>query len=290
MTNESKGMLYGFLGVLAFGLTLPAVRYVIDYFDPLFIALGRAVVAGIVALILLVLSKQPLPDKKQGLQLVVIALGVVIGFPVLSTWAMQTVPASHGGVVLGIAPLATAVVGVLISNDRPSIGFWLAGIAGSVMVVIYSLQSGGGAFQMGDIALLGAILSAAIGYAMGGQLSKVLGGWQVICWALVISLPFISVPAWQYMPTNMAQIPNNIWLGFLYLALVSQLFAFFVWNKGLALGGVARVSQTQLVQPFVTIIASVLLLNETLDTTTIVFALLVVSTVAISKKMVISKK
>jgi drug/metabolite transporter (DMT)-like permease len=290
MTNESKGMLYGFLGVLAFGLTLPAVRYVIDYFDPLFIALGRAVVAGIVALILLVLSKQPLPNKKQGLQLVVIALGVVIGFPVLSTWAMQTVPASHGGVVLGIAPLATAVVGVLISNDRPSIGFWLAGIAGSVMVVIYSLQSGGGVFQLGDIALLGAILSAAIGYAMGGQLSKALGGWQVICWALVISLPFISVPAWQYMPTNMAQIPNNIWLGFLYLALVSQLFAFFVWNKGLALGGVARVSQTQLVQPFVTIIASVLLLNETLDTATIVFALLVVSTVAISKKMVISKK
>ena len=290
MTNESKGMLYGFLGVLAFGLTLPAVQYVIDYFDPLFIALGRAVVAGIVALILLVLSKQPLPDKKQGLQLVIIALGVVIGFPVLSTWAMQTVPASHGGVVLGIAPLATAVVGVLISNDRPSIGFWLAGIAGSVMVVIYSLQSGGGVFQLGDIALLGAILSAAIGYAMGGQLSKALGGWQVICWALVISLPFISVPAWQYMPTNMAQIPNNIWLGFLYLALVSQLFAFFVWNKGLALGGVARVSQTQLVQPFVTIIASVLLLNETLDTTTIVFALLVVSTVAISKKMVISKK
>ena len=290
MTNESKGMLYGFLGVLAFGLTLPAVRYVIDYFDPLFIALGRAVVAGIIALILLVLSKQPLPDKKQGLQLVVIALGVVIGFPVLSTWAMQTVPASHGGVVLGIAPLATAVVGVLISNDRPSIGFWLAGIAGSVMVVIYSLQSGGGVFQLGDIALLGAILSAAIGYAMGGQLSKALGGWQVICWALVISLPFISVPAWQYMPTNMAQIPNNIWLGFLYLALVSQLFAFFVWNKGLALGGVARVSQTQLVQPFVTIIASVLLLNETLDTATIVFALLVVSTVAISKKMVISKK
>jgi drug/metabolite transporter (DMT)-like permease len=283
-------MLYGFLGVLAFGLTLPAVRYVIDYFDPLFIALGRAVVAGIVALILLVLSKQPLPDKKQGLQLVIIALGVVIGFPVLSTWAMQTVPASHGGVVLGIAPLATAVVGVLISNDRPSIGFWLAGIAGSVMVVIYSLQSGGGVFQLGDIALLGAILSAAIGYAMGGQLSKALGGWQVICWALVISLPFISVPAWQYMPTNMAQIPNNIWLGFLYLALVSQLFAFFVWNKGLALGGVARVSQTQLVQPFVTIIASVLLLNETLDTATIVFALLVVSTVAISKKMVISKK
>jgi drug/metabolite transporter (DMT)-like permease len=290
MTNESKGMLYGFLGVLAFGLTLPAVRYVIDYFDPLFIALGRAVVAGIVALILLVLSKQPLPNKKQGLQLVVIALGVVIGFPVLSTWAMQTVPASHGGVVLGIAPLATAVVGVLISNDRPSTGFWLAGIAGSVMVVIYSLQSGGGVFQLGDIALLGAILSAAIGYAMGGQLSKALGGWQVICWALVISLPFISVPAWQYMPTNMAQIPNNIWLGFLYLALVSQLFAFFVWNKGLALGGVARVSQTQLVQPFVTIIASVLLLNETLDTATIVFALLVVSTVAISKKMVISKK
>ncbi|MCK5877784.1 MAG: DMT family transporter [Candidatus Marithrix sp.] len=290
LQKESKGMLLGILGVVSFGLTLPATRYIIEYFDPIFIGLGRAVVAAVFAALLLIITKQAIPNKKQLSKLIIIAFGVVIGFPVLSAWAMQTVPASHGGVVLGLLPLATAIVGVLISNERPSIGFWLSGIMGSAIVIIYSLFYGVSSFHIGDFALLGAIISAAIGYAVGGQLSKEIGGWQVICWALVISLPFIIVPAWARGPQEAFSIPINIWLGFLYLALVSQLLGFFLWNKGLALGGIARVSQAQLIQPFVTIIASALLVNEALDTTTIVFALLVVSTVAIGKRMPIYEK
>ena len=290
LQKESKGMLLGILGVISFGLTLPATRYIIEYFDPIFIGLGRAVVAAVFASLLLVITKPAIPNRKQLSKLIIIAFGVVIGFPVLSAWAMQTVPASHGGVVLGILPLATAIVGVIISNERPSIGFWLSGIMGSTIVIIYSLFYGVSSFHTGDFALLGAIISAAIGYAVGGQLSKEIGGWQVICWALVISLPFIIIPAWIRVPQEAFTIPINIWLGFLYLALVSQLLGFFLWNKGLALGGIARVSQAQLIQPFITIIASAWLVNEALDTTTIVFALLVVSTVAIGKRIPIHEK
>jgi drug/metabolite transporter (DMT)-like permease len=289
MHNESKGMLFGLLGVVAFGLTLPASRHVVPYMDPIFIGLGRAVVAALFAAIILLVTRQQIPTQQQLVRLLIIAAGVVVGFPVLSAWAMQSVPASHGGVVLGLLPLATAIVGVLISNDRPSQGFWLTGVAGSVLVVAYSLLRGSGAFQIGDLALLGAIISAAVSYAVGGELSKSMGGWQVICWALIISFPLILIPAVIKAPEDLFALPPDILLSFLYLALVSQLLGFFLWNKGLALGGVARVSQTQLIQPFVTIIASVLLLGETLDSTTLVFALLVVGTVAVGKHMRISK-
>lgn len=290
MNNETKGMLLGILGVIAFGLTLPATRFVVSYLEPIFIGLGRAVVASFFAGALLIFSGQSKPNRKQFYQLVVVALGVVIGFPVLSAWAMQTVPASHGGVVLGLLPLATAVVAVCISNERPSIGFWISGVAGSILVIAYSFQKGLGSFHTGDLALFGAILSAAIGYAVGGQLSKTMGGWQVICWALVLSFPFILIPAIMKAPQNVLEQPLNVWLSFLYLALVSQLLGFFLWNKGLALGGVARVSQAQLIQPFITIIASVMLIGEKIDIETIVFAFLVVGTVAFGKRMPIYEK
>jgi drug/metabolite transporter (DMT)-like permease len=290
MSNESKGMLLGLLGVIAFGLTLPATRYVVPYLDPVFIGLGRAVLAAFFAALLLLITRQPIPDKYQFCKLLVIASGVVVGFPVLSAWAMQTVPSSHGGVVLGILPLATAVAGVLISSERPSPGFWLSGAAGCAAVVVYSLRDGAGSFQPGDLALLGAVASAGVGYAVGGQLSREIGGWQVICWALVIALPFIALPAWIQAPENGLNIPVNIWMGFLYLALVSQLLGFFLWNKGLALGGIARVSQAQLVQPFVTIVASAILINEAIEAVTVIFALLVVSIVAIGKRMPIYEK
>ena len=290
MRNESRGMLFGILGVTSFALTLPAIRYIIDFFDPVFIGLGRAVVAAIVAAFLLTITRQTVPKRDQLYKLAVVALGVVIGFPVLTSWAMQTVPASHGGVVLGVLPMATAIVGVVISNERPSVGFWITAIVGSVIVLIYSFLTGVNSIQIGDIALLGAVVSAAIGYAIGGELSKQIGGWQVICWALVISLPVIIFPAFERLPETVHDIPFNIWLGFIYLALVSQLFGFFFWNKGLSLGGVARVSQTQLLQPFITIVASSVLLNESLDIMTIGFATLIISTVAISKKMKIRIK
>ncbi|SVA10249.1 uncharacterized protein METZ01_LOCUS63103 [marine metagenome] len=286
MSDESKGMFLGLVGVVSFGLTLPATRFIIPYFEPVFIGLGRAVIASFVAALLLIATKQTRPSKNQFYQLLGVASGVVVGFPILSAWAMQTVPASHGGVVLGVLPLATAIVGSVVSNEKPSVAFWICGIVGSAVVIAYSLLQGVGEFQTGDFFLLGAIVSAATGYALGGKLSKEIGGWQVICWALVISFPFIIVPAWLEAPQDaVGSLPLNVILSFLYLALVSQLFGFFFWNKGLALGGVARVSQTQLLQPIVTLVASALLINETINVQTIVFATLVIVTVAIGKKM-----
>lgn len=290
MSEETRGMLLGAVAVVLFGLTLPATRFIVPWFDPIFIGLGRAVVAAILALILLVLTRQKLPNRSQTYRLFIIALGVVVGFPVLSAWAMQSVPASHGGVVLGILPLATAIAGVIISSEKPSVGFWLSGLVGSALVVAYALFQGVGSFQVGDYALLGAIFSAAIGYAVGGQLSKEIGGWQVICWALVFALPFIFIPAWLQAPDLSVSLPLSVWLSFLYLALVSQLIGFFLWNKGLAIGGVARVSQVQLIQPFVTIVASALLINEAIEMSTFIFSLLVVVTVAIGKRMPILTK
>ncbi len=286
MSDESKGMFLGLVGVVSFGLTLPATRFIIPYFEPIFIGLGRAVIASFVAALLLIATKQTRPSRNQFYQLLGVASGVVVGFPILSAWAMQTVPASHGGVVLGVLPLATAIVGSVVSNEKPSVAFWICGIVGSAVVIAYSLLQGVGEFQTGDFFLLGAIVSAATGYALGGKLSKEIGGWQVICWALVISFPFIIVPAWLEAPQDaVGSLPLNVILSFLYLALVSQLFGFFFWNKGLALGGVARVSQTQLLQPIVTLVASAFLINETINVQTIVFATLVIVTVAIGKKM-----
>ena len=290
MSNESKGMILGFLGVVAFGLTLPATRFIVPYFEPIFIGLGRAVLASIIAAFILIVTKQTRPNRRQLMHLSVVALGVVLGFPVLTAWAMKTVPASHGGVVLGVLPLATAAAAVIVSKEKPSVGFWIFSLFGSIVVVTYSLLQGFGSFQVGDLLLIGAVLSAGLGYALGGKLSKELGGWQVICWALVISFPFIIVPAWMQAPEDdIKNLPLNVLISFLYLALVSQLFGFFLWNKGLALGGIARVSQTQLMQPFVTLLASAFLINEIVSIQTILFAILVVCIVAIGKKMPVYK-
>lgn len=290
MSDETRGMFYGLLGVVAFGLTLPVTRFVTPVLDPVFIGLGRAVLAALVAGALLIATRQPLPTRRQLGRLMVVGLGVVIGFPVLSAWAMQTAPASHGGVVLGILPLATAIASVFVSSDRPSAGFWAFGVLGSVLVVAYALLEGVGRIQFADLALLGAVISAAVGYAVGGVLSRHLGGWQVISWSLVLMLPVIVVPALWRMPAELQAVPAPVWTGFLYLALVSQLFGFFLWNKGLALGGVARVSQIQLLQPFVTLAASVAVLQEAITTETYIFAVLVVLVVAAGRRMPIHRK
>jgi drug/metabolite transporter (DMT)-like permease len=290
MDNEKKGMLLGLVGVTAFGLTLPVTKMVLPYMNPIFIGLGRAVIAGMVALILLVWCKQKIPNIKQIKKLLLVSLGVVVGFPVLSSWAMQYVPASHGGVVLGILPLATAVVGVLIGNEKPSMSFWFFSFLGSALVVCYALLQGVSGLDIADLALLGAVISAAVGYAIGGKLSRELGGWQVICWALVLSLPFILIPAIVKAPESFLNIPLKIHFSFLYLALISQLFAFFFWYKGLALGGIVRVSQMQLFQPFITLLVSAFFLGEVIDAVTLVFVVLVVCSVWLGKKMPIGTK
>lgn len=290
MKNETKGMLYGVIAVSAFGLTLPATRVVIPYLDPIFIGLGRAVLASLFAAIFLLWFPQTIPNRNQIVQLLIVALGVVIGFPVFSSWAMQYVPASHGGVVVGILPLATALVGVLIGNERPSVLFWVVSFIGSSLVVMYALLQGAGTIHIADIALLGAVISAAIGYAIGAKLSRELGGWQVICWALVLAFPFILIPTINYAPQSLANISVMGFASFLYLALVSQLFAFIIWYKGLALGGIARVSQTQLIQPLVTLLASALFLGEVIEIQTTIFVFLIVGSVWLGKRMPIRQK
>lgn len=287
--RENLGMLLGLGGVLAFSLTLPVTRFVVAEMTPLMVGLGRAVLAGLVAALILALTRTRVPPRRLWARLALASAGVVLGFPVLTAWAMQHVPAAHGGVVLGVLPLATAVVGAVLGGERPSRGFWVASVAGSAAVVAFALLEGGGGLEIADFALLGAVLAAAVGYAEGARVSRTLGAWQVICWALVIALP-VTVPPVLLQAVGRDLAFGGLTLaGFLYLALVSQLAAFLLWYRGLALGGIARVSQAQLLQPFFTLGASALLLNERIDVTTIVFAVAVVLTVAIGRRMPVAR-
>jgi drug/metabolite transporter (DMT)-like permease len=278
-------LLSGLAGVAIFALTLPATRLVIEDLNPFFIGLGRAVVAGLFALLILIFTRSALPTPRQFKLLMLTAAGVVIGFPVFSAIAMQSVDASHGGIVLALLPLATAFAAIWVSHERPSPGFWIVGISGSLLVTVFALIQGSGRFQPGDFALFAATLCAAFSYAIGGKLSREMAGWQVICWSLVIALPFILIPALLTAPAEPFNLSGKTWLGFLYLALFSQLIGFFLWNKGLALGGIARVSQVQLLQPFITLAAAALLLNESIGWLSIGFCILVVINVAIGKRM-----
>lgn len=289
MSDESKGMLLGFIGVIIFSLTLPATRHVAAYLDPFFIGFGRVTIAAIVAVMILLATKQSIPTRSQLKQLALTSIGIVFGFPIFTSLAMQTVDASHGGVVIAIMPLLTAVIATLFSGDRPSTSFWIVSIVGAALVTTYSLIDGNLNFQTGDILLLIASVLGAMGYALGAKVSKEMGGWQVICWVVVITFPVIIVPTLMMQPTHYAEIPTSVWLSFLYLGLMSQLFGFFLWYKGLALGGISRVSQTQLLQPFLTIMISIFFLGERFDLITLGFAIAVVSIIAVSRKMPISQ-
>ena len=178
-------------------------KIVIPYLDPIFIGLGRSVLASIVAIIILLKFTNSIPTKKQFIQLFIIALGVVIGFPIFTSIAMEYLPASHGAIVVGILPLATAVSGAIVSKEKPSLSFWVVSLIGTILVISYALLQSGGSLHKADLALFIAIISVSIGYAIGGKLSKELGGWQVICWALVISFQFIIVPTINHAPDNL---------------------------------------------------------------------------------------
>ena len=286
--QTNQGMILGFIAVAIFSLTLPVTRQIIPYFDPIFIGLGRSVVAALVALPILLIFKQRFPNPTQVKQLLLTAVGIIAGFPVLTAFAMQTVPASHGSVVIGLLPLLTAVFAVIILHERPSLGFWIAAIVGALLVVAYSLLQGGMELHIGDIYLVGASILGALGYAMGAKVAKELGGWQVICWVNVFGFPFSLMGILLVKPDGFELVPASAWMGFFYLALASQLFGFFLWYKGLVIGGTARVSQTQLLQPFLSIIAAIVLLGEAVELRTYVFAIAVVLAIAVTRKMQIS--
>jgi drug/metabolite transporter (DMT)-like permease len=275
MTDQSRGLLLGFVGVAIFALTLPFTRIAVVEMHPLFISLGRTVVAAAVAGVILIATRQAFPNVSQLKQLAIVAAGVVFGFPSLSAFAMQTAPVAHGGVVLGALPLATAVMSTIFARERPSPAFWLWSVAGSVTVILFALRDGGMTLQRGDFFLFAALIAAAMGYAAGGNLSRTLGGWQVICWALVLALPLTIPGTLVFWPQDIGNIGKPAWASFFYLALMSQFIGFFFWNKGLALGGVARVGQVQLLQTFITIAAAALINRESISTLTVLFALLV---------------
>lgn len=286
---ETLGLFYGFIGVFSFSLTLPATRAAVADLDPVLVGLGRGVVAAILAAIVLRVTHQPRPSQRQGQGLVGVALGVVLGFPLLSAWAMARLPAAHGAVVLGLLPLATAIAGVLRAGDRPSLGFWIASAIGSATVVSFGIWSGAGTLQLADLALLGAVIAAAFGYAEGGRLAQQLGSWQVICWGLVLAGPLEAIPMAVTTDWSSVTASTTAWIGFAYVTLVSQFLGFFAWYHGLSLGGVARVGQVQLLQPFMTIVASALLLGETITPVTVAAAGLVIASVAIGRRSTIKR-
>jgi drug/metabolite transporter (DMT)-like permease len=284
LSTRWKSTIFGTLGVVGFSLTLPATRLAVTELDPTFVGLGRAVIAALIAGIALVIFHAPRPVGKQWLRLVGTSIGVVIGFPLLSTWAMTTVPAAHGAVVIGLLPLSTALFGAWLADERPRRLFWVSTVMGSITIAFFSLSSGGGSFQTGDVLLLGAVIAAGFGYAEGARLSRELGASQTISWALVISAPILLFPALKYMPHNIASIGWQSLGGFAYVSIVSMFFAFVVWYKGLALGGIARIGQLQLLQPFLTIGAAAMLLHEHVSWAEILAALIVIVCVLIGRR------
>jgi drug/metabolite transporter (DMT)-like permease len=275
---------YGFLGVLIFSLTLPATRIAVTEFDPVFVGLGRAIVAAGLSLILLLVTRQQMPPARFLPNFAIVAGGVVIGFPLLSAIAMRDTAAAHGAVITGILPLATALCGVWRAGERPSPLFWLFACLGSALVICFALLSGGGAMRWADLAMFGAVGAAGLGYAEGAVLSRRFGSWQVICWSLLLSAPLLLPIVWHHAPANLLAVAPKPLLGFLYVSVFSMFLGFFAWYRGLALGGIARVGQLQLVQPFFTIFGSVVLLGERLTIETIGFAIAVIICVALGKR------
>lgn len=292
-SDITRGLWLGLLGIVIFAATLPMTRLAVGTLDApqmsgLFIAMGRAVVAAALSVMFLLVTRAPLPKRENWLPLAITAGGVVLGFPLFTSVAMRHVEAVHASVIVGVLPLATAAVGALLHRQRPSGGFWLCAGVGSALVVAFAmLRSGtpgeGLSIQSADLLLLAAMLCAAVGYGYGARLSQQMRAEHVICWALVLALPMtlpLSVISWPA-----ASLKTSAWWGFSYLAVFSMWLGFFAWYRGLALGGTVRVSQVQLVQPFLSMLFAVPLLGERLDAVTVGFSLAVIATVFIGKKM-----
>lgn len=290
MKAERKGLWVGFVGVAIFALTLPMTRLAVGtpeapLMSGVFVALGRAVVAAGLSILFLLATRAPWPRRQDWLPLAITSAGVVFGFPLFTSVAMRHVEAVHASVIVGVLPLATALVGALLHRQRPSRGFWICAALGSVLVVAYALLRSGAGLRLhvADALLLAAMACAALGYAWGARLSQRMRAEHVICWALVIALPLTLPLAWWTAPVT--ALPASAWAGFAYVAVFSMWIGFFAWYRGLALGGTVRVSQVQLVQPFLSMLFAVPLLGERLDALTLAFAVAVIATVFVGKKM-----
>ena len=290
-TTERRGLALGLLGVAIFALTLPMTRLAVGtpeapLMSGVFVAMARAVLAGGLSAVLLCVRRAPWPQRSDRWPLVFTALGGVFGFPLLTSIAMRYVGAVHASVIVGVLPLATAAVGALLHRQRPSPAFWACALLGTALVVTYALlrsDSTGLALRPADLLLLAAMVCAALGYAYGARLSHHMRADAVICWALVISLPLtlpLTALSWPAAP-----LPASAWAALGYVAVFSMWLGFFAWYRGLALGGTVRVSQVQLVQPFLGMLAAVPLLGERLDAMSVGFGLAVMATVLVGRRM-----
>lgn len=284
-SRESFGMLLGLGGVLMFAGTLPASRIAVASLDPLFITFARAALPGLISLALVIALRRRIPPREQWAAIAISSFTLVYGFPLFSSIAMTTVPAAHGGVVLGILPIATAIAATLLAGERPSSGFWIAALAGSAIVVAFALRQGGGSFVSGDFWLLASVAVAATGYTYSGKLAARMPGWEVIAWALVFALPTSLPGAWFLWPPHPLDVPAGAWTAVLYIALFAQFIGFFFWNAGLAMGGIARVGQMQLLQPFAIVLIASVVNSEALQVETLFFAAAVVGTVLLGRRM-----
>jgi drug/metabolite transporter (DMT)-like permease len=295
----NKGLWLGLLGIVIFSATLPLTKLAVGPLEapqlsPWFVTFGRAAVAGLLSALYLLTQRargdRLTPSAQQWGLLAFTALGVVVGFPLFLSLALQYVPSTHGAVVTGLLPLATAVVAALWFRQKPSGGFWACAVLGTLLVVAFmvirSLDTAGHlSLHLADVFLLLAMLSAALGYVGGARLTPSLGAERVICWVLVMSLPVTLPMMWLNAPADFGAIHTASWWAFAYLAVFSMWIGFFAWYRGLALGGAVRVSQVQLVQPFLSMLFAVPLLGERLDAVTVGFGLAVIATVFVGKKM-----
>ncbi len=287
-SDPARGMGLGLLGVVIFAMTLPMTRLAVGPADdpqlsPLFVVGARAAIAGLCSLVYMALTGALRPRRSDLAALAVCALGTVVGFPWFLGLALREVDAMHGAVVTGVLPLATAVVAALWLRQRPSTGFWLCALAGCALVLAYAALAGGGALVGADGWLLAAVGSAAVGYVAGAQLSQRMAAQQVICWVLVLSLPLTAPLGALTWPDH--AVRASAWIGLGYVALFSMWLGFFAWYRALAIGGTIRVSQVQLLQPFLSLLFAVPVLGERLDARTVGFALAVIAVVFVGRRM-----
>ncbi|WP_320200185.1 DMT family transporter [Agrobacterium sp. rho-13.3] len=284
MDRLSSGWWSGFLGVVIFSGSLPATRMAVTGFDPVFLTLARASIAGLLGLALLLVFQQKRPARSDVLSLAIVSLGVVVGFPLLTALALKHITSAHSIVFVGLLPLATAIFAVLRGGERPRPAFWLFSCLGSALVGGFALTQSGTASLTGALLMLAAIAACGLGYAEGAALSRRLGGWQVISWALVLSLPVMLPLALFTMPTSLNNIAGAAWGGLVYVSLFSMLIGFVFWYRGLALGGIAAVGQLQLLQPFFGLVLAATLLGEPISAAMLTVTLGVVACVAGAKK------
>jgi len=290
LSRQTLGMGLGFIGMVIFGGTLPATRLAVAGLDPFFITVGRAAASGLLAAALLLMLRRRWPSPRQIRTMLICIVTLVLGFPGLMALSMQTVPASHGGVVLGILPLTTAAASSLILGERPSLRFWLLAGLGTTVVVTFALRDSGGGIVIGDVYMFLAAISTSIGYVFSADLSREIPGWEVISWILALALPLTLPLAVWLWPADPSAVSTAAWVAFAYVSVFSMFVGFFAWNAGLAMGGVARVSQIQLLQTFVTLGLSAVINGEHIGLSTIAVAAIVVIIVAAGRNSRISQR